>query len=163
MQEGEQTQDEVQGQFSKLVMEKGKVFDIYRALALPDALSTQCAAHTSGLLDCITRGAREEFFEQQLDKRRAYNRASFDKMGLLGLDIETFIDDEQAVSDCSGNFKPYMLCIYGRLQRMGTIKDGAEKKGKIVTDADINVAFVGTDCVRQFIDFLVVGGYAATR
>ena len=54
-------------------------------------------------------------------------RRTFDeRWALCGLDIETYMDTENEYS-ATGNFKPYLLSIYGKLQRLE--KRGIQNNG----------------------------------
>jgi len=52
----------------------------------------------------------EEGIKSELEERVAGRQRRFNMMGICGLDIETYVDNDRWMSG-KGNFVPYMLSI----------------------------------------------------
>lgn len=109
---------------------------------------------------------KHQFIEDHkgADVKRVVQRrsAQFDRIGLIGVDIETCEDNRpQEESGTIYNQRPYILSVYGRLQKVISSKEGP----RTILVPNIKETFIGMgieDCIDMFIDWLVKNNYTWT-
>jgi hypothetical protein len=94
-------------------------------------------------------------------KKYLHRDSKFDQVGLACIDIETCMDysNEESLF----NMRPFLLHLYGRLQKkifMKACDIKADRDEYRKETVEVDVSFVGFDCMQQFVEYMMTHGYA---